>query len=287
LRGRWRRRRAMNRPLGDSTAADYSDKLESFARFAAAEVADLVALLPLAPGSRVLDAGCGTGHTLPLFRQRVGPAGLVVGLDLAGAHLSMARERWTALVQADFAQLPFRASAFDTAWMVNALNHAADPPSILQALRQVVRPGGSVAVAQSALTPDMMFAWDLRLERVVREACLRAYRDAYGLRETDTAGVRRLVGLFREAGLLHVSATTAVIERVSPLDVEAERHIRETILEGYWGAKLEAYLSPTDWKTLSSLCDPSSPAYALRRRDFHHLQTLTMVQGRVPPAASV
>ncbi len=281
FRGAWRRRGAIQRPLGDADTADYSDKLEGFARFAARELAELVTVLRVAPGSRLLDAGCGTGHMLPILQRQVGPNGLVVGLDLARAHLSLARGRATPLVQGDFGRLPFRSGAFDAIWMVNALNHAADRPAVIRGLLEAVSPGGTVAVAQSALVPDMMFAWDLRLERIVREACLRAYRDAYGLRDTDTTGVRRLVGLLREARLLDVSVTTIPIERVSPLAVADERYLRETVFEGYWGQKLRPYLSRKDWRALSALTDPSSREYALRRSDFHHLQTLTLVHGRV------
>ena len=277
----WRRRGATERPLADAHTADYGDKLEGFARFAAAELAALVGVLGVSHATRVLDVGCGTGFMLPILQRHVGPTGLVVGLDLARAHLLRATGRGIRLVQGDFERLPFRPGVFDAIWMVNALNHAADPRRLMETLIDAVSPGGALAVTQSAFLPDMMFAWDLRLERMVREACLRAYRDAYGLRETDTAGIRRIVGLLREARLLDVSVNTIVIERIAPLDEADERYLRETVFQGYWGRKLRPYLSRKDWNTLSALCDPASTQYALRRADFHHLQTLTLVHGRV------
>ena len=282
LRRVWRRPGATERPLADAHTADYGDKLEGFAHFAATELAALVGVLGVSQDSRVLDVGCGTGFMLPILERHVGPTGLVVGLDLARAHLARTGGRGARLVQGDFERLPFRSCVFDLIWMINALNHAADPRRLIETLIDAVCPGGVLAVTQSALLPDMMFAWDLRLERVVREACLRAYRDAYGLRETDTAGIRRIVGLFREARLLDVAVTTIIIERIAPLDDADERYLRETVFEGYWGRKLRPYLSRKDWNTLSALCDPASTHYALRRADFHHLQTLTLVRGRVP-----
>ncbi len=281
VRGAWRGREVTDRPLGDSSAANYADKLEGFARFASNELAALVATLPIARGGRVLDAGCGTGYLLPALERLVGPEGLVVGLDLAAAHLAQANHRATALVQADFEHLPFRSRAFDAIWMVNALNHSGGRRAAIAGLLTAVRPGGSIVVVQSALVPDMMFAWDLRLEQVVRDACLRAYRDAYGLREVDTTDVRRLVGLFREADLAEVSVRTITIERLSPLNEGDERYLRQTVFEGYWGTKLRPYLTRADWNTLLALCDPASPHYALTRPDFHHIQTLTLVRGRV------
>lgn len=41
----------------------------------------IVAWLQLAPGSRVLDAGCGGGGMTRLLAEAVGPDGEVVGLD--------------------------------------------------------------------------------------------------------------------------------------------------------------------------------------------------------------
>nr|WP_158205282.1 methyltransferase domain-containing protein [Halomarina oriensis] len=64
--------------------------------------------LDLGPGDTVVEMGCGTGANLPHLRERVGPEGRVVGLDLTRPLLVRARERverhgWenVAVVQAD------------------------------------------------------------------------------------------------------------------------------------------------------------------------------------------
>ena len=49
--------------------------------------------LRLQPGDSVLDLGCGTGLTLPILAQAVGPAGRVVGVDLSTDQLERARHR--------------------------------------------------------------------------------------------------------------------------------------------------------------------------------------------------
>lgn len=49
--------------------------------------------LALRPGDTVVDAGCGTGHNLPLLAEAVGPTGRVVGVDLTDAMLERAQER--------------------------------------------------------------------------------------------------------------------------------------------------------------------------------------------------
>src|ERR1700729_3843574 len=77
--------------LGDSATRDYAAKLERFHAFAAPELAQVTAALGLKPGMRLLDAGCGTGEMLCRFHEHIGAGGLVIGLDLAQAHLARGR----------------------------------------------------------------------------------------------------------------------------------------------------------------------------------------------------
>jgi hypothetical protein len=42
------------------------------------------------PGDTVVEMGCGTGANLPYLRERVGPTGRVVGVDLTGPPLRRA-----------------------------------------------------------------------------------------------------------------------------------------------------------------------------------------------------
>ncbi|MEF8776082.1 MAG: methyltransferase domain-containing protein [Haloarculaceae archaeon] len=49
--------------------------------------------LELDPGDTVVEMGCGTGANLPYLRERVGAQGRVVGMDLTGGMVVMARRR--------------------------------------------------------------------------------------------------------------------------------------------------------------------------------------------------
>lgn len=50
-----------------------------------------IARLALRPGAVVIDAGCGTGLSLPLLREAVGPRGHIVGIEQCPEMLSRAR----------------------------------------------------------------------------------------------------------------------------------------------------------------------------------------------------
>ena len=99
-------------------------------------------------GKVVLDVGCGLGGKL-LFYIEQGAKG-VVGIDLrassAVAASQSASERRTGgairIAVADGAHLPFVNDAFDVVISINVLEHVADPLSVLQECRRVLRPGG-------------------------------------------------------------------------------------------------------------------------------------------------
>ena len=128
----------------------------------------------------------------------------------------------------------------------------------------------------------MFFAWDARLEHLTTAAVHRYYRDRYQLEECDLSGTRGLVGLLRRAGLRNVAARTFVIERVSPLAPADEAYLLGAIFRDTWGERLRAYLSAEDFSELRRLCDPVHASFALRRPDFHFLQTFTLVVGEAP-----
>ena len=138
-----------------------------------------------------------------------------------------------------------------------------------------------IALGQSALLPDMYFAWDSRLEHVTNAAVRQYYRDRYRLAERDLVSVRALLGVLRQARLCGITTQTVVIERISPVDEPTESYLVEAIFRATWGERLRPYLSDNDFEELLHLCDPRDLRYALRRPDFHFLQSFTLALGGV------
>lgn len=268
--------------LGDTATRDYSRKLQSFNRFAEPELRQAVDSLALQTGMRVLDAGCGTGEALRWLAEKVGPNGSVTGVELSAAHAALARSDAPAnvrVIEADLREAELRSSSVDVVWCVNTINHFRDPLAVLGKLKASLARGGQIALGQSSLLPDMCFAWDARLERLVNEAVRRYYRDRYGLEERDLSPVRALVGLLRQAGFRDVRAKTFAIDRLSPLDATSKDYILETLFQNTWGERLRPYVTTEDYESLARLCDPGDGAFALKRPDFHFIQTLTFVTG--------
>jgi demethylmenaquinone methyltransferase / 2-methoxy-6-polyprenyl-1,4-benzoquinol methylase len=105
-----------------------------------------VRAVPLAPGDRILDLGCGTGDlTLQLARAGARP----VGLDLshrmlveAGRKVAPAR----ALVQGSAFSLPFADGSFAGAVSGFVLRNLNDLPRAFDELARVIRPGGRIGL---------------------------------------------------------------------------------------------------------------------------------------------
>jgi SAM-dependent methyltransferase len=270
--------------LGDTSARDYSHKLRLFNSCAETELREAISSLKLVPGMRVLDAGCGTGEALGWLRAQVATDDVVVGMDLASAHTEAAYAgsgSAALIVQANLLKPPLRRASFDLIWSVNTVNHLHDPVAGVEVLASLLRPRGRVALGQSSLLPDMYFAWNARLERLVTEAVRQYYRSRYGLDERDLAAVRSIAGVLGSAGLHDIRVKTFTIERLFPLSDKDNAYLRETIFRDTWGERLRPYLATDDYLEMSRLCDPLAPQFALRRPDFHFLQTFTLAVGSV------
>jgi len=103
-------------------------------------------LAGLAPGMRVLDAGCGNGFYL---RAMAGRQVRAAGCDLSMGMLRSAAS--SALFSADVAALPVRDGVFDVVLAVHMLYHVPGRETAVRELRRVLAPGGMcVAVTNGA-----------------------------------------------------------------------------------------------------------------------------------------
>lgn len=98
----------------------------------------------LAPGSRVLDLGCGSG--IPLARTLATTGHHVTGVDFSEVQIRRARNHVPAatFVQADATMLDLPAESFDAIVCLYALIHIplADQPPLLTRIARWLRPGG-------------------------------------------------------------------------------------------------------------------------------------------------
>ena len=159
-------------------------------------------------GHRVLDLGCGPGSISLDLAQRVGPDGLVVGVDFSADAIAAARaaawargDTTTRFVVGDLFDLDLEPGSFDIVHAHQVLQHLTDPVAALTAMARYSRPDG-VIVARDADYGAM--AWYPEPDG------LDQWRDSYcaGARSAGAepyAG-RRLRAWFHAAGLDIVAA---------------------------------------------------------------------------------
>jgi SAM-dependent methyltransferase len=98
----------------------------------------------LGPG-RVLDLGCGTGHSYEELAPRE-----TVGVDIEPAALA-GQDRETHV--ADMRELPFEPGSFDSVVSIQSIEHVPDPDRVLAEVARVLLPGArAIFVTPNRLT---------------------------------------------------------------------------------------------------------------------------------------
>jgi SAM-dependent methyltransferase len=128
--------------LWGARARDWADFQEGTARPVFQAVLERT---HVGPGTRYLDAGCGSGMAAEMAAAR---GAEVSGVDAAEAMLSIARSRVPAgdFRAGDLEELPFTDERFDVVTGFNSLQYAGDPTAALREVGRVTRRGGWVVV---------------------------------------------------------------------------------------------------------------------------------------------
>ncbi len=102
------------------------------------------------PGSRILEAGVGTGYSIPLYNRDV----RVMGIDISPEMLKVARKRFPqdkypqveGFLEMDAQELDFPDNSFDAVMAMYVASVVPDPMKMMQEMSRVCVPGGTVLV---------------------------------------------------------------------------------------------------------------------------------------------
>jgi ubiquinone/menaquinone biosynthesis C-methylase UbiE len=145
-----------------------------------------VQLLDVQPSERVIELGCGPGVAIAALATRA-IRGLVVGVDHSEVVIGQARRRNEAAIRAGRVRLihtpvenlSISDGPFDAALAVNTVGMWPDPTTQLRELRQLLRPGGRIALVSQPRCPGATAA-------------------------TSAAAANELAALLTEAGFEHL-----------------------------------------------------------------------------------
>ena len=114
----------------------------------------MLELAALEPGQQVLDLACGTGLATLAAGAIVGPGGSVLGTDLSGHMVDVARQRAAeqgaanvTFKRMDAETLNLPDATFDVVMCSLGLMYLPDAQRALREWRRVLKPGGRVAIA--------------------------------------------------------------------------------------------------------------------------------------------
>jgi protein-L-isoaspartate O-methyltransferase len=197
-------------------------------------------------GSSVLEAGCGVGaQTVTLAANS--PGALITSIDISEVSVAAARKAVKAaaitnvtLRQADIFQLPFPSRSFDHLFVCFVLEHLAQPVAALRALKEVLKPGGTITVIEGDHGSTYFYPNSEYARKAVR--CQVELQARSG---GDALIGRALYPLLREAGFgeVRVSPRMVYVDASKPELVEGfTRKTFTAMIEGVRQAALDAGL---------------------------------------------
>lgn len=148
--------------IGDRIRAELADLIDL--QLSPLGLAAMDALAP-SSGQSVLDVGCGAGQTLVQLAERVGPSGVVTGVDIGARCLAVARARTrhfaaVSLKQANAAQLDLPDGCLDAVYSRFGLMFFDDAVEAFRDLRRMLRPGGRIGfVCWRAIRENELDFW--------------------------------------------------------------------------------------------------------------------------------
>ncbi len=164
------------------------------------------------PGSLVLEAGCGIGAQTVILAAN-SPGASFVSVDVAPESLAEAQRRVrdaglanVSFQPGDIFRLPFPPGHFDHVFVCFVLEHLRDPGGALEALKQVVKPGGSITVIEGD-HGSAYFHPDSDAARRAVQCLIDLQRQAGG----DSLIGRRLYPLVAGAGYRDVAVSPRMV----------------------------------------------------------------------------
>ena len=241
---------------------------------------ELIALLNISRGDRVLDIGCGTGRLAAFAVERVGAEGRILGVDPAPPRIQLALQRGDRRLEFRIGQAqdlsPFGDATFDVAYMNSVLNWIDDRPKAFAEAYRVLKSRGRLGVATTVRDrPNQLRllerrAWRIATGRGADKATDNSLSEQCGPKFAATAAeirdmledagfvvqtleVRSFTSVFRDVGQIidFLQATTygQLATGASDADYAGLREATETLLAGEYahfvsdeGIRLERYV---------------------------------------------
>jgi ubiquinone/menaquinone biosynthesis C-methylase UbiE len=196
---------------------------------------------PFAPGSRVLEAGCGVGAQTVIL-ARSSPDAHFTSIDISGESIARARKNVASrgisnvtLEVADIFDPPYEDESFDHLFVCFLLEHLEEPVRALAKLKRVLKTGGSITAVEGDHGSYYCYPRSAAADRVVH--CLI---DIQARKKGNSLIGRELYPLLCAAGFRGVGVSPKMVYVDSSKPALVEGFTRKTFIAMVEGVKEEA-----------------------------------------------
>ncbi|MCM1326164.1 MAG: methyltransferase domain-containing protein [Bacteroidales bacterium] len=150
----------------DRAAVKFDDNDPSVYNMCRKDYPDVVAEAVREPFSDLLDAGCGTGAMLGMFKKDH-PDKNYTGVDLSEKMIEVARSKnieGIRFVAGDCENLPFPDNSFDVVTCSMSFHHYPNPERFFISLQRVLRPEGRLVLRDMASSSSLLMWFYNRIE---------------------------------------------------------------------------------------------------------------------------
>lgn len=192
----------------------------------------LVKWSDLQSGEVVVDIGCGTGAAARFAAERVGPAGRVIGIDVNGGMIEVAKSRGLAQgapidwYEKSAYDLPLADQSADIALCAQTLQFLDNRPQALAEMYRVLKPGGRVTLSSWTDIQESPYFSSLvaAISQHINHDTAAGLGTAFNL--SSPGEIRSLLN---QAGFRAVEVTVAQLElELPPVEELVPRHISAT-----------------------------------------------------------
>lgn len=222
-------------------------------------------------GSKIIDAGCGSGSYLPYISSIIGSSGEIHAIDNSIENIERVKylsnqTKFTcpvSVLKGDLRKLNLRNNSFDSVWCSNVFQYLKENEKIevFNEFTRVVRPGGIIGIKELDLSASFIGIEPKLLSRIIEKT-------TSSVQFQSTYNTCNLINLKSNIGFQLLKYKSFNVEWSHPLPNSAIPYLKSIILS--LGLHFEKFdLLKKDAEIVDSLYNPCSEKYYLNCQNFY------------------